>query len=158
MPLPELKGLTSHQTVRGARRISRKVNAKDTTKRNNAANKSPSGIKNTRVASLETHLIPIIKKLRDRKQIKTKFINKSNLSQGEVVRNPNSANSTYLSSTVIPEDDVLLILRRGEAGEPSVTPGHVARTTGVHEPYVLQASSVLLSKRKKSGQMARHWG
>src|SRR6185369_8075728 len=38
----------------------------------------------------------------------------------------------------------------GEAGEPSVTPGHVARTTGVHEPYVLQASSVLLSKRKKS--------
>ena len=158
MPLPELRGLTSHQTVRSARRRSREVNAKHTTKRNNVANKIPSRIKNTRETSLETNLIPIIKKLQNRKQIKTKFINKGNLSQGEVVRNPNSANSTYLSSAVIPEDDVLLVLRRGEAGEPSVTPGHVARTTGVHEPYVLQASSVLLSKKRKSGQMARHWG
>ena len=113
MPLPELRGLTSHQTVRGARRRSREVNAKHTTKRNNAANKIPSGIKNTRATSLETHLKPIIKKLRNRKQIKTKFIDKSNLSQGEVIRNPNSANSTYLSSAVIPEDDVLLVLRRG---------------------------------------------
>ena len=128
------------------------------TKMNNAANKFPSGIKNPRATSLETYLIPIIKKLQNRKQIKTKFINKGNLSQGEVVRNPNSANSTYLSSAVIPEDDVLLVLRRGEAGEPSVTPGHVARTTGIHEPYVLQASSVLLSRKKMSGQMARHWG
>jgi len=63
MPLPELRGLTSHQTVRSARRRSREVNAKHTTKRNNAANKIPSGIKNTRATSLETHLIPIIKKL-----------------------------------------------------------------------------------------------
>src|SRR6185312_1701176 len=101
---------------------------------------------------------PIIKKLRDRKQIKTKFVNQGNLSQGEVVRNPNSANSTYLSSAIIPEGDILFVLHRGEAGEPSVTSGHVARTTGVHEPYVLQASSVLLSKKRKSGQMARHWG
>src|SRR6185369_9895919 len=151
MPLPELRGLTSHQTVRSARRRSREVNAKHTTKRNNAANKIPSGIKNTRATSLETYLIPIIKKLRNRKQIKTKFINKSNLSQGEVVRNPNSANSTYLSSAVIPKDDVLLVLRRGQAGEPSATPGHVARITGVHEPNVLQASSVLISKKKMSG-------
>src|SRR6185312_14420306 len=158
MPLPELRGLTSHQTVRGARRRSRKVNAKHTTKRNNAAHKIPSGIKNTRATSLETHLKPIIKKLRNREQIKTKFIDKSNLSQGEVIRNSNSANSTYLSSTVIPEGDVLFVLHRGEAGEPSVTSGHVARTTGVHEPYVLQASSVLLSRKRKSGQMARHWG
>ena len=109
-----------------------KVNAKHTTKRNNAAHKIPSGIKNTRATSLETHLKPIIKKLRDRKQIKTKFIDESNLSQGEVIRNSNSANSTYLSLVVVPEDDVLLVLRRGEAGEPSVTSGHVARTTGVH--------------------------
>jgi hypothetical protein len=63
MPLSELRGLTSHQIVRGARRRSRKVNAKHTTKRNNAVNEFPSGIKNTRATSLETHLKPIIEKL-----------------------------------------------------------------------------------------------
>ena len=36
----------------------------------------------------------------------------------------------------------------------------IGSSTGMenHEPHVLQASSILLSKKNKNGQMARHWG
>ena len=46
----------------------------------------------------------------------------------------------------------------GEAGEPFVISGHVARTTGVHDPPVLQASDLHISRETKGEQMSQHWG
>ena len=46
----------------------------------------------------------------------------------------------YLTLAIVPESDVLFTLHGVEAGEPFGTSGHVARTAGVNEPCVLQAS------------------
>ena len=39
-----------------------------------------------------------------------------------------------------------------------VISGHVARTTGVHDPPVLQASDLHISSETKGEQMSQHWG
>ena len=51
-------------------------------------------------------------------------------------------NTTYLALTIIPKYDVFFVARWGEAGEPFVIPGHMSRTTGVHDPLVLRASDL----------------
>jgi hypothetical protein len=108
MPLPQIGRRTSQQATRRAKRSSRKVNQENPIARCNPANQISSGIQNTRTALLEANLKPLIKKLRNREQIKTKIRNQSNFSQGKAIRNSNSAKSTYLSSSIIPEHNVLL--------------------------------------------------
>src|SRR6185503_464759 len=108
MPLPQFGRRTSQQATRMAKRSSRKVNQKNPIARCNPANQISSGIQNTRTALLEANLKPLIKKWRNREQIKTKIRNQSNLSHGEAIRNSNSTNTTYLSSSIIPEHNVLL--------------------------------------------------
>jgi len=78
-----------------------------------------------RSTSLKNHFIPILEKLRNRKKIETQILNKSNFPRGKMIRNANSANSTNLTLTIIPESDVLLGTHRVEAGEPSVASDHL---------------------------------
>src|SRR6185436_16064725 len=107
-PLPQIRRRTSHQAMRRAKRSFREVNQENSIARCNPANQISSGIKNTRTILLKANLKPLIKKLRHREQIKAKIRNQSNFSQGKAIRNSNSAKSTYLSSSIIPEHNVLL--------------------------------------------------
>jgi hypothetical protein len=108
MPLPQIGRRTSQQATRRAKRSSREVNQENPIARCNPANQISSGVQNTRTTLLEANLKPLIKKLRNREQIEPKVRNQSNLSQGKAIRNSNSAKSTYLSSSIIPEHNVLL--------------------------------------------------
>src|SRR6185503_209900 len=96
MPLPQIRRRTSHQAMRRAKRSSREVNHENPIVRCNPANQISPGIQNTRTTLLEENLKPLIKKLRNRKQIEPKVRNQSNFSQGKAIRNSNSAKSTYL--------------------------------------------------------------
>src|SRR6185369_8752665 len=108
MPLPQIRRRTSQQATRRTKRSSREVNQENPIARCNPTNQISSGIQNTRTALIEANLKPLIKKLRNRKQIEPKVRNQSNLSQGKAIRNSNSAKSTYLSSSIIPEHNLLL--------------------------------------------------
>src|SRR6185369_11060515 len=108
IPLPHIRRRTSQQAMRRAKRSSREVNQENPIARCNAANQISSGIQNTRIALREANIKPLSKNLRNRKQIEPKVRNQSNLSQGKAIRNSNNAKSTYLSSSIIPEHNVLL--------------------------------------------------
>src|SRR6185503_2596057 len=114
-------------------------------------------IKNTTSTLLETNLKPFLEKLRNRNQIEPQIPHKSNFSQGKQRRKQNRADTQHLTLTVVPECDVLLGAHGVEAGEPSAVPCHVPRATGVHDPYVLQASilqrstKARVSKRSDTG-------
>jgi len=62
MPLPKLRGGSSHQTSRRAKGV-RKISSKDMAKRDNLANKIFLTIKNSRQASLKAHFKVILKEL-----------------------------------------------------------------------------------------------
>src|SRR6185437_10533946 len=158
MPLPQIRRRTSQQATRRAKRCSREIDQENSVTRNDPANQVSSRIQNSRTTLVEANFKPLIKKLRNREQIKTKIRNQNNLSQGEAIRNSNSANTTYLALTIIPKYDVFFVAHWGEAGEPFVIPGHMARTTGVHDPPVLQASNLHISSETKGEQMSQHWG
>src|SRR6185295_19842822 len=93
MPLPQIRRRTSQQAAQRAKRSSREIDQENSVMRNDPANQVSSGIQNTRTTLLEANFKPILKKLRNRKQIKAKIRNQSNLSQGEAIRNSNSANT-----------------------------------------------------------------
>src|SRR6185312_1803238 len=129
MPLPELRNTRRRRTGtnKTTQRASglRKVNLEDTTKRQNHTDQLSLSIQNARATLLKAHLHPFIEKLPNRKQIEAKLRNKSNFPQGKSLRNRNRANTHNLTSTFVPKRDVVLAVRRGEAGEPSVLPRHV---------------------------------
>jgi hypothetical protein len=68
MPLPKLRGGSDHQTSRRTKGM-RKISSKDTTKRNNLANKISLRVKNSKQAGLKAHFKAILKELRNRKQV-----------------------------------------------------------------------------------------
>ena len=78
-----------------------------------------------RATLLKAHFRPLIQKLRNREQIEAKTPNKSNFSQGKLLGNNHRTNTLHLTSTFVPESDVVLVVRRGEAGEPSALLCHV---------------------------------
>jgi hypothetical protein len=81
MPLPKLRrGRTCNQTTRGTRKGAREVDPKNLTEREDETNQISSSIQNTRQTPLKNHIIPILKKLEDRKKVETKVINQSNFS------------------------------------------------------------------------------
>src|SRR6185436_10751197 len=96
MPLPQIRRRTSQQATRRAKRSSREIDQENSVTRNDPANKVSSGIQNSRTTLQKANFKPLIKKLRNREQIKAKIRNQSNISQGEALRNSNSANTTYL--------------------------------------------------------------
>src|SRR6185295_8394488 len=105
MPLPQIRRRTSQQATRRAKRSPREINQEHSVMRNDPANQVSSGIQNSRTTLLEANFKPLIKKLRNREQIKVKIRNQSNLSPGKVIRNSNSANTTYLALNIIPKYD-----------------------------------------------------
>jgi hypothetical protein len=139
MPLPQLGRRTGHQTL-GRTKRAREIGSKDTAKRKNLANKISMRIKNSTQAGLKTHLKSILKKLRNRKQIKMQIRNQSNILEKKALIDPHGPTRQHLTLAIVPESDVLFTYHGVEAGEPFGTSGHVARTSGVNEPRVLQAS------------------
>ena len=103
MPPPQIRRRTSQQATRRAKRSSREVDQENLVTRNDPANQVSSGVQNSRTTLLEANFKPILKKLRNRKQIKAKIRNQSNLSQVEAIRNSNSANTTYLALPLSPK-------------------------------------------------------
>jgi hypothetical protein len=102
---------------REAERV-RKINLKDTTKRNNLANKISLRVKNSRQAGLKAHFKAILKKLRNIKQIKMKIRDQSNILQDKALVNPNGPTRKHLTFAIVPKCDVLLTLHGVEAREP----------------------------------------
>jgi hypothetical protein len=117
MPLPKLRGGSSHQTSRRTERV-RKISSKDTTKRDNLANKISLRVKNSRQAGLKAHFKATLKKLRNRKQIEMQIRDQSNILQDKALIDPNGPTRKHLTFVVVPECDVLLTLHGVEAGEP----------------------------------------
>ena len=126
-------------------------------KRDNLANKISLRIKNSRQAGLKAHFKAVLKELRNREQIEMQIRNQSNILQNKTLVDPNGPTRKHLTFAIVPEYDVLLTLHEVKAGEPFWISGHVARTSRINEPCVLQAS-ILLKRKAKGEQMAQHWG
>jgi hypothetical protein len=63
--------------------------------------------------------------------------NQSNVLEIKALVHPNGATRDKLSSQIVPECDIVRTNHKVEARDPSSASGHVARTTGIHEPCVL---------------------
>jgi hypothetical protein len=117
MPLPNLRGGSTHQTTRRAKGV-RKINSKDIAKRDNPTNKISLRIKNSRQASLKAHLKSILKELQNQEQIEMQIQNQSNILQDKTLIDPNTPTRKHLIFAIVPECDVLHTLHGVKAGEP----------------------------------------
>jgi hypothetical protein len=78
-----------------------------------------------------------ITKLRDRKQVVSQPIHKSDIIQGEAVIYLDDAGTKHLTILVIPKSHILLIWQGSEAGEPFLISGYVSWAIEIYEPRVL---------------------
>jgi hypothetical protein len=118
----------------------REISPENLTLGDDHTNKITSRIQQTRLTRLETHLKALIKQLRNRKQIETQRLHKSNPLQRYLVTHMHYTFRNHPSSSIVPKRDVHLFLHWGEAGEPLLISGPVSGTSGVDQPNVLQAS------------------
>jgi hypothetical protein len=142
--------LASYATSKSKRRIlleviekglmNVKINTKNSTERGNLTNKIPLGIQNLRQSLFKAHFIVILKELRNRNQIEMQIQNQSNILENKTLVHLNEATRDNLTSRLILKCDVFLNIHGVVTGEPFVASNHLARTTKIHEPYVLQAS------------------
>jgi hypothetical protein len=139
MPFPQIRRRTGHQTASRTQRT-REISPENLTLGDDHTNKITSRIQQTRLARLETQLKTFIKQLRNRKQIETQILHKSNPLQRYLVTHMHHTLRNYPSLSIVPKRDVHLFLHWGEAGEPLLVTGHVSGTSGVDQPNVLQAS------------------
>jgi hypothetical protein len=96
-------------------------------------------IKNMRIRLVKKHTQISITKLRDRKQVVSQPVHKSNIIQCEAAIYLDDAGTKYLTLLVIPKSHILLVWQGSEAGESFLVFGYVSWATGIHEPRVLQA-------------------
>jgi hypothetical protein len=75
----------------------------------NTTNKSARRIKNMRTRLAKEHIQISIDKLRDRKQIISELVHKSDIIQGEVVTYLDDAGTKHLTLLVIPKSQILLV-------------------------------------------------
>ena len=99
MPLTKLRGGSGHQTSRGAKGM-REISSKDTTKRDNLANKISLRIKNLRQAGLKAHFKAIPKELRNRQQVKMQIRNQRNVLENKTLVNPNGFMRDHLTFAI----------------------------------------------------------
>jgi hypothetical protein len=117
MPLPKLRGGSSHQTLRRVKGV-RKICLKDMAKRDNLTNRISLRIKNSRQAGLKVYIKAILKELRNRKQIEMQIQNQNNILQDKSLIDPNGPMRKHLTFAIVPEYNVLLTMHGVEAGEP----------------------------------------
>jgi hypothetical protein len=111
--------------------LQKKFNARDT------INTLVRRIKNIWIRLAKKHTQNNIIKLRDKKQVVSQPIYKSDIIQGEAVIYLDDVGLKHLTLLVISKSHILLVWQGSEAGESFFVFGHVSRATGIHEPRVL---------------------
>jgi hypothetical protein len=83
-------------------------------------------VKNVRIRLVKKHIQININKLRDRKQIISQYIHKSDIIQGEEVIYLDDVGTEHFTFLVIPESHILFVWQGSEAGEPFLVTDHVS--------------------------------
>jgi hypothetical protein len=108
MPLPELGRRLRNQAPQ--RRLSRwEISLKNISNARDATNMLARRIKNMRIRLAKKHTQISITKLRDRKQVVSQPINKSDIIKGETVIYLDDAGTQHLTLLVIPKSYILLV-------------------------------------------------
>jgi hypothetical protein len=108
MPLTELGRRLRNQASQ--RRLSRgKINLENIPNMRDATNTLTGRIKNMRIRLTKKHAQISITKLRDRKQIVSQPVHKSDIIQGEAVIYLDDAGHKHLTLLVIPKSHILLV-------------------------------------------------
>jgi hypothetical protein len=148
MPLSELKRRLWNHKPQG--RLSRwEISLKNISNARDATNTLARSIKNIRIRLEKEYSQISITKLRDRKQVVSQPIHKSNIIQSEAVIYLNNAGTEHHTLLVTPKSHILLVWQGSEAGEPFLIFGHVSWATRIHEPRILQASIHHLHRTRK---------
>jgi hypothetical protein len=109
------------------RRLSRgKISLENISNTRDATNTLAERIKNMRIRLAKKHTQISITKLRDRKQVVSQPVHKSDIIQGEVVIYLYDTGPKHLTLLVIPKSHILLMSQGSEAGEPFLVSGHVS--------------------------------
>jgi hypothetical protein len=136
MPLPKLRRRLRKQTPQG--RLSKwQISLKNISDLRNTTNQIASWVKNSWIRLSKKHMQISIHKPRDRKQVVSQPIHKSDIIQGEVIIYLEDASTKHLTFLIIPKSHILLVWQGSEAEEPFLISGHVSWATGIHEPLVL---------------------
>jgi hypothetical protein len=108
MPLPKLRRRLREQTPQ--ERLSKwEIGLKDISDMRNTTNQVASWIKNSWIRLPKKHMQINIHKLRDRKQVISQPIHKSDIIQGEVVIYLDDAGTNHLTLLIIPKSHILLV-------------------------------------------------
>jgi hypothetical protein len=125
MPLPELGRRLQDQAPQ--RRLSRgKLSLENIPNTRDATNTFDGRIKNMWIRLAKKHTQVSITQLRDRKQVVSQPVYKSDIIQGEVVIYLDGVDPKHLTLLVIPKSHILLVWQGSEAGEPFLVSGHVS--------------------------------
>jgi predicted phage tail protein len=108
MPLPELGRRLQNQAPQG-RLSKRKICLKNISNARDAINTLAKRVKNMRIRLAKKHTQISITKLRDRKQVLSQPIHKSDIIQGEAVIYLDDAGTKHLTLLVIPKSHILLV-------------------------------------------------
>jgi hypothetical protein len=139
MSLLKLRWTLWDQTLH--RRFSkRKISLKDFANARDATSTLARRIKNLWIRLAKKHIQISINKLRDRKQIVSQFIHKSDIIQGEVVIYLDDTGTKHFTFLAVPNGHILLMWQGSEAREPFLVSNHGSWATGIHEPCVLHSS------------------
>jgi hypothetical protein len=108
MPLPELGRRLRNQAPQ--RRLSiRKISLENISNARYATNTLVQRIKNMRIRLAKKHTQISITQLRDRKQVISQPINKSDIIQGEAVIYLDDVGTKHLTLLIIPKSHILLV-------------------------------------------------
>jgi hypothetical protein len=139
MPLPELGRRLWNQAPQ--RRLSRwEISLKNIFNARDATNTLARRIKNIRIRLVKKHTQISITELKNKKQVVSQPIHKSDIIQAEAIIYLDDAGTEHLTLLVIHKSHILLVWQGSEAGEPFLISGHVSWATRIHEPLALQAS------------------
>jgi hypothetical protein len=125
MPLSKHKKRLQNQAPQ--RRLSRReITLKNIFNARDVTNMLARRIKNMQIRLGKKHTQISITKLRDRKQVVSQPIHKSDTILGEAVIYLDDAGTEHLTLLVIPKSHTLLMRQGSEAGEPFLVSGHVS--------------------------------
>jgi hypothetical protein len=135
MPLSELKRRLWNEAPQ--RRLSKwEISLKKISNARDATNTLARSVKNMRIRFTKEHTQISIINLRDRNQVVSQPIHKSDIIQGEEVIYLNDAGTKHFTFLVIPKSHILLVWQGSEARELFLVSSLVSWTTEIHEPRV----------------------
>jgi hypothetical protein len=125
MPLSKLGRRLRDQAAQG--RLSRgKISLENIPNTRDATNTLAGRIKNMRIRFVKKHTQISITKLRDRKQVVSQPVHKSDIIQGEAIIYFDDAGPKHLTLLIIPKSHILLVWQRSDAGESFLIFGHMS--------------------------------